>query len=278
MLRVGLVGIGFMGWIHYLAYQKTKGVKLAAVCTRDREAAGGDWRGIQGNFGPPGEQVDLSAWPSTRDLDDAAWPIRRSTWSISACRRICTPRRRSRRSRPASTCSSRSRWALTAAECDKMVRRPRRPSKQILVGHVLPFLPEYAFACKAIDSGKYGKLLGGHFKRVISDPLVAQGLLRSRQSRRAAGRSARSRRPFHPAAVRHADGRDQPGPAARRRGRILRQPVPVRRSVARRHRRPAASSTSRAARSPTASRSTWKRPRSISTSPCWPAASCKSRR
>jgi predicted dehydrogenase len=30
---------------------------------------------------------------------------------------------------------------------------------------------EYAFARKAIASGKYGKLLGGHFKRVISDPL-----------------------------------------------------------------------------------------------------------
>ena len=60
MLRVGLVGIGFMGWIHYLSYKKTKGVKLAAVCTRDAKRRAGDWRGIQGNFGPSGEQVDLS--------------------------------------------------------------------------------------------------------------------------------------------------------------------------------------------------------------------------
>src|SRR4029079_14628896 len=39
------------------------------------------------------------------------------------------------------------------------------------IGHVLPFFPEYAFAYKAVASGKYGKLLGGHFKRIISDPL-----------------------------------------------------------------------------------------------------------
>ena len=60
MIRVGLVGIGFMGWIHYLSYKKTKAVKLAAVCTRDAKRRAGDWRGIQGNFGPPGEQIDLS--------------------------------------------------------------------------------------------------------------------------------------------------------------------------------------------------------------------------
>jgi predicted dehydrogenase len=32
-------------------------------------------------------------------------------------------------------------------------------------------MPEYAFAYEAIQSGKYGKLLGGNFKRVIADPL-----------------------------------------------------------------------------------------------------------
>src|SRR5437764_736073 len=70
MLCVGLVGIGFMGWIHYLSYRKTKGVKLAAVCTRDERRLGGDWRGIRGNFGPPGEQVDLSGVAKYSDLDD----------------------------------------------------------------------------------------------------------------------------------------------------------------------------------------------------------------
>ena len=60
MLRVGIVGIGFMGWMHYLAYQRVKGVKLTAICARDPRKLAGDWRGIQGNFGPRGEQVDLT--------------------------------------------------------------------------------------------------------------------------------------------------------------------------------------------------------------------------
>ena len=40
-----------------------------------------------------------------------------------------------------------------------------------MVAHVLPFFPEFAFAADAIRSGKrYGRLLGAHFKRVISQP------------------------------------------------------------------------------------------------------------
>ncbi len=39
-----------------------------------------------------------------------------------------------------------------------------------MIGHVLPFFPEYAYAYQAVTSGKYGRLLGGHFKRIISDP------------------------------------------------------------------------------------------------------------
>jgi predicted dehydrogenase len=36
---------------------------------------------------------------------------------------------------------------------------------------VLPFFPEFAYARQLIAGGEYGKLLGGNFKRVISDPM-----------------------------------------------------------------------------------------------------------
>ena len=70
MIRIGLVGVGFMGWIHYLAYKHLTGAKLAAVCSRDKAKLAGDWRSIRGNFGPPGEQVDLSAVKKYERLED----------------------------------------------------------------------------------------------------------------------------------------------------------------------------------------------------------------
>ena len=60
MLKVGIAGLGFMGWIHWLAYQKTEGVEVAAICTPEAHRRAGDWTDIKGNFGPPGEKVDLS--------------------------------------------------------------------------------------------------------------------------------------------------------------------------------------------------------------------------
>ena len=61
MIRIGIVGIGFMGMIHYLAARKLQGARVEAICSRDEKKLAGDWRSIQGNFGPRGEQMDLSA-------------------------------------------------------------------------------------------------------------------------------------------------------------------------------------------------------------------------
>jgi predicted dehydrogenase len=169
MIRVGIAGIGFMGWIHYLAYQKVKGVKLAAVCTRDPKKLAGDWREIKGNFGPPGERVDLSGVAKYSDLASVL-----GNPSIDLID-VCLPPNLHYESALAALRAGKHVFvekpmALTAADCDKMVKAAEKAGKQIFVGHVLPLLPEYAFARKAIASGKYGKLLGGHFKRVISDP------------------------------------------------------------------------------------------------------------
>lgn len=170
MIRVGIAGIGFMGWIHYVAYQKVKGVKLAAVCTRDPKKLAGDWRGIQGNFGPRGEKVDLSAVAKYSDLAGLLGDP-----SIDLVD-LCLPPNLHCEAAIAALRAGKHVFvekpmALTAADCDKMVKAAAKAGKQILVGHVLPLLPEYAFARKAIAGAQYGKLLGGHFKRVISDPL-----------------------------------------------------------------------------------------------------------
>ena len=169
MIRVGLAGVGFMGWIHYLAYQKAKGVKLAAICTRDRKKLAGDWRAIKGNFGPPGEQVDTSGMARYSQIEELLGDP-----SIDLVDLCLPPNLHAKTAIEALKAGKHvfveKPMALTAADCEKMVNAAKKAGKQILVGHVLPLLPEYAFAYKAAKSGKYGKVLGGHFKRVISDP------------------------------------------------------------------------------------------------------------
>ena len=59
--------------------------------------------------------------------------------------------------------------AMTVSDCDRMLAA-KPADRHLMIGHVLPFFPEYAWALSEIRSGKHGKVLGGSFKRVISDP------------------------------------------------------------------------------------------------------------
>ena len=59
---------------------------------------------------------------------------------------------------------------MTTGDCDRMVAAARRAGRQLLVGHVLPFFPEYAWALGEIRSGRHGRLRGGYFRRVVAEP------------------------------------------------------------------------------------------------------------
>lgn len=169
MIRVGIAGVGFMGMIHYLAYEKVAGAKVEAICEKDPQRLAGDWRSIKGNFGPAGSQVDLGdisrysdveqliADPQLDLIDICLPPAFHAEVAIAALRAgkhvFCE--------KPI---------ALHAADARRMVRAAQRAGKLLMVGQVLPFFPEFRFAYKGITSGKYGKLLGVQLKRIISDP------------------------------------------------------------------------------------------------------------
>ena len=70
MVRIGIVGIGFMGTTHYKAIARVKGAKVTAVCTRDPKKLKGDWRGVQGNFGDDGGVHDLRGVAAYDRIED----------------------------------------------------------------------------------------------------------------------------------------------------------------------------------------------------------------
>jgi predicted dehydrogenase len=169
MINVGIAGIGFMGMIHYLAWQKTGQARVTALCSRDEKKLAGDWRGIQGNFGPPGTMMDLSGVATHRDLGQLLADPKLDVIDI------CLPPDLHADVSVAALKAGKHAFcekpmALTTADAQRMVKAAKSSGKQLLIGHVLPFFPEYAWAREAILSGRYGKLLGGHFKRIISDP------------------------------------------------------------------------------------------------------------
>lgn len=169
MIRIGIVGIGFMGMIHYLASRKLKDARVTAICSRDPLKLDGDWRSIRGNFGPPGEIMDLSdikkydrldallADPEI-DLVDVCNPTHlhgpTAIAALKAGKHVLVEKA----------------ITLEPKEADAMLKAASKAGKLLMVAHVLPFFPEFAYAAEAIRSGNHGRLLGAHFKRVISRP------------------------------------------------------------------------------------------------------------
>jgi len=169
MVRIGLVGIGFMGMVHYLAAQKVKGGRVVALHTRDKKKLAGDWRGIRGNFGPPGTLTDLGKVRRYERFDDLL-----ADPDVDLVD-ICTPTNLHEPMAVAALKAGKhvlveKAIALETRAADAMVKAARRAGRLLMVAHVLPFVPPFAFAAEAIRSGKYGRLLAAHFTRVISRP------------------------------------------------------------------------------------------------------------
>jgi predicted dehydrogenase len=175
MVGIGLVGIGFMGMIHYLAWRKVANGRVVAICSRDRKKLAGDWTGIRGNFGPPGTQMDLTgvtgyaefenllADPAI-DLVDLCVPndehARMAIRALQAGKHVLVEKP----------------IALSTDDADAMLAAARDNGKLLMVAHVLPFFPEFAFAAEAVRSGRYGALRAAEFKRVISRPDWSSGI------------------------------------------------------------------------------------------------------
>ncbi|WP_442481731.1 Gfo/Idh/MocA family protein [Aeoliella sp. SH292] len=169
MLRIGIAGLGFMGMIHYLNYQRIRGVKVAAIATPEPERRAGDWRGIKGNFGPPGEQMDLRGVETFASVDDMIDQANVDVIDITLPPALHAPAAiRALAAGKHVFCEK--PIAMTITDGMKMVKAAAKADRRLLVGHVLPFFPEYAWARKVIDSKQYGEVIGGAFRRVISDP------------------------------------------------------------------------------------------------------------
>lgn len=191
MVRIGIIGIGFMGMTHFeganrfkddpksgrrrISGSKLKNGKVTAIATRSPKKLDGDWRSIQGNFGPPGALNDLSKIKTFADyhdlladpeidLVDICLPVEQheqvALEAIKAGKHVIVEK-------PISV-------ELKAAS--RMVTAAEKANVQLMVAHVLPFFPEFAYALSTVAGGKYGKLRAAHFRRVIAPPAWSASL------------------------------------------------------------------------------------------------------
>jgi predicted dehydrogenase len=145
-------------------------VQVTAICESLPERRKGDWTGIKGNFGPQGTQMDLFGVQTYANADEF---FADSDVDLID---ICLPPNQHAKMTLVALQSGKHAFcekpiSLSLADADAMTAAADANKKLFMVGHVLPFFPAYAFIYESARTNKYGKLLGGHFDRVISDPV-----------------------------------------------------------------------------------------------------------
>lgn len=171
MLRVGLVGFGFMGRMNFDNYvQLNKDgypISLVAIC--DSQIAALQHSKSGGNMNMAQEVYDLSAYNLYDDLEQMLASEELDAVSLAVPTYLHAEMACSLLERGYHVFCEKP-MARHSAEAWKMVEAARNSGKKLLIGHCLRFWPGYEYLKELITSGKFGQVTEGYFYRGSGAP------------------------------------------------------------------------------------------------------------
>lgn len=155
MLKVGLIGCGFMGAMHANCYKNIEGVELVAFADIRKEKA--EELAVGTNATIYGDGKELIANANVDIIDICLPTYLHAEYAMAAMEK-------------AKYVFVEKPVALTVEEGKKMIEKSKTTGCQVQVGQVIRFWDEYVELKKIIDSGIYGKVVNANFRRLSPRP------------------------------------------------------------------------------------------------------------
>lgn len=164
-MRVGIIGLGFMGGMHFNAWQQIEGTHIVAVCTRSpvtRQAKQGNIAGDSDRLNLDGVTIytDLAAMLAKENLDAVSITLPthlHKDVSIQCLQAgihvLCE--------KP---------MALNMEDCEAMIHAANVAEKQLMIAHCIRFWPQYTWLKQVVDAKTYGNVRVAEFERMTSPP------------------------------------------------------------------------------------------------------------
>jgi predicted dehydrogenase len=168
-VRVGVVGLGFMGVTHYRAYKGIADAQVVAVADTDEARRKGDWSKVGGNFGAGSGQEDLSGIKTYAAMEDLFADPEIDLVDVCLPTEFHPPAAIAALEAGKNVLVEKP-IALTLQDADNMLAAAKKADRLFMVGQVLRFFPAFGLIKDAVEDGRYGALKALHMRRIISFP------------------------------------------------------------------------------------------------------------
>lgn len=155
MLRVGLIGCGFMGTMHANCYKNIEGVEIVALADLRREKA--EELAVGTNATLYSEGKDLIANAELDVIDICLPTYLHAEYALLAMEKV-------------KYVFVEKPVTLTVKESKALLKKQAETGAQVQVGQVIRFWDEYVELKKILDTGKYGKVVNANFRRLSPRP------------------------------------------------------------------------------------------------------------
>jgi predicted dehydrogenase len=168
MLRVAIIGMGFMGKMHFRCWQAIPEAQLVAVCDIEPGRLANP-AGTAGNIAGAEQPLDFSGLRLFNDAREMFASVALDAVSITLPTYLHAEYTRMALQAGVNVLCEKP-MALGQGECQQMVAAAKESGKLLQIGHCIRFWPEYACTKQLIDSGQYGKVLAATFQRLSATP------------------------------------------------------------------------------------------------------------
>lgn len=171
MLRIGLIGFGFMGRMHFDNYvrlmEEGHPIALKAICDlRIEELKDGK---ADGNMSTAQEVYDLTAYNLYDDLEKMIAGEELDMIDIAVPTYLHAEMACSLLERGYHVFCEKP-MARTSVEAQKMVETAERSGKKLMIGQCLRFWPGYEYLKEVVETERFGKVTEGYFYRGSGAP------------------------------------------------------------------------------------------------------------
>ncbi len=155
MIKVGLIGCGFMGTMHANCYKNIDGVELVAFADVRKEKA--EELAVGTNATIYGDGRDLIEKADVDVIDICLPTFLHAEYALLAMDKV-------------KYVFVEKPVTLTKKESELLLKKQKETGCQVQIGQVIRFWDEYVKLKEMIDSGVYGKVVNANFRRLSPTP------------------------------------------------------------------------------------------------------------